>query len=100
MRGRSVPQLDSREVERRRAVAALDIAALRVRMEADGLDLRGVDDALVLQATHEARAVDLTMPASIREESIAWLQGNCPDCATLATIAHHPKEFIKRGRSR
>jgi hypothetical protein len=92
MTGRATPPLDPKEAARRAALTSLDIAALRAWMAQDG-GYASADDALVLQAAHEARAVDPVMPARLQRESVRWLRGHHPDSATLATIARYPGAF-------
>ena len=94
MKGRRVPPLDSKEAARRAALTTLDIPALRAWMTDTGLEAVLIgDDALVLQAAHEVRAVDLRLPAALRRESVAWLREHHPESATLATIKAYPSEF-------
>lgn len=91
------PRTQAQELERarRQALTSLDIPALRAWMRHTGLEaaLISGDDSLVLRAAHEARAVDLKLPARLRRESVAWLRENAPDSATLTTIRAYPGEF-------
>lgn len=81
-----------KEHERRTALLSLDIPAIRTWLERYGMGAFG-DDALVLRAAHETRAVDLKLPRKVRQGSIAWLKKQYPDSATLQVIAKYPKEF-------
>lgn len=81
-----------KEHERRTALLALDVPAMRTWLERYGVGAFG-DDALVLRAMHETRAVDLRLPHKAQQESIAWLKEQHPDSTTLQVIAKYPKEF-------
>lgn len=92
---RTVPNRTSeqqKEHERRTALLALDVPVMRAWLERYGMGAFG-DDALVLRAMHETRAVDLKLPRKVRQESIAWLKATYPDSTTLQVIAAYPKEF-------
>lgn len=81
-----------KERERQAALLALDVPAMRAWLDRYGCDAMG-DDALVLRAMHESRAVDPKMPRRAQQESVAWLREQHPDSATLQTIAAYPGEF-------
>lgn len=95
MTGRTPPPrtpAQQKEHERRKALATLDVAAMRAWAEQYSVGLPG-DDALILLAMHEVRVIDRVTPARLRRESIAWLQANYPDSHALEQIRQYPGEF-------
>lgn len=81
-----------KEHERRQALAALDIPAMRAWAERYAVGLLG-DDQTVLISMHETRIIDRQTPAKLRSESIAWLKANHPESSTLEQIKHSPTAF-------
>lgn len=84
-----------KEHERREALAALDVSAMRAWAARYGLTLLG-DDRTVLISMHETRALDKHTPAALVKKSIAWLQAEHPGSAALAQPRRVPSAF--RGR--
>lgn len=95
MPGRTPPprtHAQQKEHERRDALAALDVAAMRAWAERYTVVLLG-DDQVVLLAMHEVRVIDKVTPANLRRESIAWLEANHPDSHALEQIRRYPGAF-------
>ncbi len=69
-----------------------DVATVRAWAAEYGAALLG-DDHTVLISIHEARAVEPTMPATARRESIAWLEREYPASTALAQIRRFPGAF-------
>lgn len=92
---RKVPERtpeQQKEEERSRALRSLDVPAIRAWLERYGVGALG-DDALVLRAAHETRAVDPKMPRYVQRESVRWLRAHYPESETLKTLATCPGEF-------
>lgn len=81
-----------REHERREALAALDVAAMRAWAERYAVGLLG-DDRTVLISMHEARVLDRATPRTLCDESIAWLEAEYPDSAALVQIQRYAGAF-------
>lgn len=77
---------------RRLALLSGDVAAVRAWAAEYGVEL-SKDDRTLEISIHEARAVEPTMPARARRESIAWLGREYPESTTLAQIRRFPGEF-------
>lgn len=71
-----------KEAERRQALAALDIPAMRAWADRYAVGLLG-DDQVVLISMHEARVLDPVSPAALRRESRAWLKQHYAESAAL-----------------
>lgn len=82
---RNVPErteAQERTERRRAALKSMDVAQLRAWLETDGFGAFG-DDAVVLQAAHESRAMDAGMSPALRTASRRWLREHHPDSIAL-----------------
>jgi hypothetical protein len=66
---RTPPPADPIEEEKRAALLALDVGAIRAWSERHNIGLLPADDALLLRSMHDARRLDPTMPATARAVS-------------------------------
>ena len=80
------------EHERRQALAALDVTAMRAWAERYAVGLLG-DDRTVLISMHETRAVDVAIPRTLKNESIAWLKEQHPTSTVLEQMTRTPEAF-------
>jgi hypothetical protein len=84
--------LQQKEHERRQALAALDIAAMRAWAERYAVGLLG-DDRTVLISMHEARVLDRRIPTALAKASFAWLQAEHPESSVLGQARQYGGEF-------
>lgn len=92
---RMVPQHtpeQQKEHERRTALAALDIPAMRAWAERYAFPLLG-DDRTVLISMHETRVLDKATPPKLRGESVAWLKAEYPESSALRQIERTAARF-------
>lgn len=95
VKGRTPPTRtpeQQKEHERRAALAALDIPAMRAWAERYAFSLQG-DDRTVLISMHETRVLDKATPPKLRKESIAWLKVEHPESTALAQVERMPAAF-------
>lgn len=75
-------QAQQKEHERRQALAALDVPAMRAWATQYAVGLLG-DDRAVLISMHETRVIDPSTPARLRRESRDWLTREYPESVAL-----------------
>lgn len=75
-------EAQQKEYERRRALATLDIPAMRAWATQYAVGLLG-DDRTVLISMHETRVIDRALPMHLRRESLAWLTREYPESIAL-----------------
>jgi hypothetical protein len=83
-----------KEHERRAALMALDIPAMRAWAAQHAVGLLG-DDRMVLLSLHEARVTDRTMPTRARGESLAWLRAEHPESVVVLKQLSPRRQYSK-----
>jgi hypothetical protein len=75
-------EAQQKEHERRQALTALDVSAMRAWAVRYSVGLLG-DDKTVLISMHETRVIDRALPMHLRRESRDWLTREYPESVAL-----------------